>query len=136
MSEARDQAEASADRIRHEFERTLQELDRRRHDALDVGLQIRRHAAAAGIAGAAVLLAIGGAVLLVVLRLRSRPRRLRHERWEGLRRAWTHPKWVAAPAHSPWRDMGVKVGTAALSQAARVLIQQATRSAQREAAAE
>ena len=68
MSEALEQIDASAERIRAELGRTTAELDRRFRAAVDVRVQLKRHSLAlaglgltlaALVAGLAVLRALG-----------------------------------------------------------------------------
>jgi hypothetical protein len=94
------QAEQKADRIRGELWRSLDELDRRRHDALDWRTQLHRNwrmfAAAAGVIGALVT-----ARLLAGWALeRRRVRHIGHERREAIRRFWEHPERLAPTRHS------------------------------------
>jgi hypothetical protein len=48
--------------VREELDTLLGELDRRRHDALDVRLQLRRHAVGAGLTAFALLATATGSV--------------------------------------------------------------------------
>lgn len=98
MSDAREQADQAADRMRDDLLTTLKELDRRRVRATDWSYQFQAHqrglliaaAAAAGV----VLLGVG---LVVTRRQIAGRRRVRH-RWEALGRAWSHPERVATRA--------------------------------------
>ena len=45
--------------LREELTRLVAEVDRRRHDALDVKLQVRRHALEVSLAGAALVAVLG-----------------------------------------------------------------------------
>ncbi len=60
--------------VRDELDVLLGELDRRRHDALDVPLQLRRHALGAGLTVAAFTLAAAGSVWLTMWQRRRRKR--------------------------------------------------------------
>jgi hypothetical protein len=85
----------------------VRELDRRRTEALDLHLQLRRHVLlAVGVAVAAGFMAMGG-VSLLAARARRRPRRLRKARKRALARAWVHPERLATRAkESP---LGIEV---------------------------
>lgn len=89
--------------IRTELGSLVGELDRRRHEALDLGLQARRHpvviAAAAGVAA----LAVGGLIALVVRarRERRRPSTRAREARRALARLLEHPDRVAAEPSIP-----------------------------------
>jgi hypothetical protein len=104
------QAEQEADRIRSELLRTLNELDRRRHEATDWQSQLRSNwgllAAAAGVVGAI----IAARLLLGRFSEKRRARNLRHERIAALRRFWEHPERLAPVRHSG----PVEWGTSAL----------------------
>jgi hypothetical protein len=54
------QIEGEISEIRGRLDQSLAELDRRRHEATDVKLQIRRHPGAVAVAGGVVLLLLGG----------------------------------------------------------------------------
>ena len=59
-------------RIRDELDEMVGELDRRRHDALDVRLQVRRHAGLVAVVGVvAATVAIGGVVAWTASRRRQ-----------------------------------------------------------------
>jgi len=59
-------------RIRDELDEMVGELDRRRHDALDVRLQVRRHAGVVAVVGVVVAtVAIGGLVAWTASRRRQ-----------------------------------------------------------------
>ena len=70
----KDKAEltAEADEARTKLLRTVEALDRRRHDAFDVGLQVRRHAARLAVAGAVLVGGVAAAMLFRRLYLRAR----------------------------------------------------------------
>ncbi|HET9449957.1 MAG TPA: hypothetical protein VFO83_03705 [Aggregicoccus sp.] len=105
----REQTEKAADRIREEFLLTLQELDRRRDHALDVGYQVRQHRDAFVIAGSAVaLLALAG-VGVGIYRRRHREERLFKRRLEGIRRAWSHPERLASSREE--KPLAIEMGT-------------------------
>jgi hypothetical protein len=59
-------------RIRDELDEMVGELDRRRHDALDVRLQVRRHAGLVAVVGVVVAtVAIGGVIAWTASRRRQ-----------------------------------------------------------------
>ncbi|MFL5319658.1 MAG: hypothetical protein ACJ790_08360 [Myxococcaceae bacterium] len=92
------QVELAADRYRTELIATLQELDRRRVEAMDVRGQLLRHKTALFIAGGAVVLLAGAAITASILRSRNEKAVMRRERVRGFIRAWDHPKRVASKA--------------------------------------
>jgi hypothetical protein len=105
--------------VRRELDTLLGELDRRRHEALDVPLQLRRHATGATLTALAFLLTAAGGVWLTVWNRRRRARytaragRLRH----ALARMTEHPERVAAEPTIPG-----KILTAAASAAVAALV--------------
>jgi hypothetical protein len=84
--------------VREELDGLLSELDRRRHDLLDVRLQLRRHAVGAALTTLALVGTAAGAVWLSLWRQRrqrspsARAGRLR----EAVARMSEHPDRVAA----------------------------------------
>jgi hypothetical protein len=110
------------DGIRGDIGRLVDELDRRRHEAFDVSLQIRRHPAAAAAVVATAAVGVGGVIALAV---RSRRRRSTvRVRARNLRRALSrmadHPDEFA-------REPGMleKVAMAAATAAAAMLVRRA-----------
>ncbi len=97
MSEAREQMEKAADRIRDELMVTLKELDRRRHSATDVRAQLRDRAPVLIGVGVGVVGISVGTAFLVARRRRRVARRL-NTRWDALVRAWEHPARLATRA--------------------------------------
>jgi hypothetical protein len=133
MGEGSDRVNGNGSRPVHEVERDIHglrgdigrlvdELDRRRHEALDVRLQVRRHplVAAALVGGVAFL--VGGAIAVAVRR-RSRMRTTR-ERARNVRRALgrmaRHPDEFA-------RDPGMleKIAVAVATAAASMVVRRA-----------
>jgi hypothetical protein len=80
--------------LRGQLGSLVAELDRRRQEAMDVGLQIRRHPAAVAVAAVGAALVVGGLVALAVHR-----RRKRHE---VKRRAKEVRRAVAAIVKDPY----------------------------------
>jgi hypothetical protein len=84
--------------IRNQLDRTLSELDRRRHEATDLRLQIRRHpAVAAGVALGILAAASGVVALAVIARRRERPASKARSLRRALGRAYENPHKVARP---------------------------------------
>jgi hypothetical protein len=92
------QIEAEISALREELGALVGELDRRRHELLDVRLQLRRHAWQIAVAGVGVSVGIAGLIWLGVARARRRrgllakASRLR----EGVARMVDRPERVAA----------------------------------------
>ena len=84
-----------ANRARARLLETVDAIDRKGHDALNVGLQVRKHAEPIALGGGAIVLTIAAGVGLVAYRIATRRERLRHERFSMLRRMWQHPERAA-----------------------------------------
>jgi hypothetical protein len=93
--QGQDELTAEADTVRSKLLHTVEELDRRRHDALDVRLQIRRHALPLGAAAGVLVLSAVGVTAIVTHRIVTAQSRRRVERIRMLRRGWLHPDKVA-----------------------------------------
>jgi hypothetical protein len=105
--------------VRDELDVLLGELDRRRHEALDVPLQLRRHAMGASLTVLAVTLAAAGSVGLTMWRRRRRARlSARVGRFsQAITRMTEHPERVATE-----RAMPAKIATAAANAAVAMLV--------------
>jgi hypothetical protein len=100
--------------VRTRLDRSLAELDRRRHELTDVRLQVRRHPMVAVAAGVTVLALVGGVAYAVwVARQRNKPvskaRRLRH----ALSRMIDEPHKVAKSEPTVPEKILAAAGTAA-----------------------
>jgi hypothetical protein len=113
----RDQVERKADLLRERLLHTLNTLEQRRHDVLDVPLQARRHPGTVLLLGLGALLAMAGGFALAWQRARFRQARLRRQRREALSRLWRHPDWVARKE----RGILFRIGRAALVAATAVV---------------
>lgn len=104
--------------LRGELGGLVAELDRRRHEAFDLRLQLQRHPVAAAIAVAAAAVVLGGAIALVMRtrRERRRPSVRARETRRALSRLLDHPDRVAAEP-----SVANRVGTAVLALAATTL---------------
>jgi hypothetical protein len=97
------------DVLRHELGGLVTELDRRRHEALDLRLQVRRHPVLVATVVTVTALLVGGAVALVVreARERKRPARRAREIRDALGRLVDHPREIASQP-----SIGNKIATA------------------------
>jgi hypothetical protein len=97
------------DTLRNELGGLVAELDRRRHEALDLGLQVRKHPLLVAAVATAAALVLGGALALVVhgRRERRRPSVRARETRRALARLFDHPNRVASEP-----SVATKVGTA------------------------
>ncbi|HEY6909029.1 MAG TPA: hypothetical protein VI356_06650 [Myxococcales bacterium] len=104
--------ERDIEHLRTRLDKSLAELDRRRHELTDVRLQMQRHPGVFIGAGAAVALMIGG-VAFAVWRSRKReelPQKARRLRI-AVRRAVDDPKKVARGEAPVWEKIIAAVGT-------------------------
>lgn len=98
MSENKDQIETTADRIREELLTTLKELDRRRHQATDLQLQIQKHSDLLLMVGVGAVALLGVGLGVGAARKRVRRRHVLSRRFDALVRAWDHPERLATRA--------------------------------------
>jgi hypothetical protein len=114
--------------LRGELGTLVSELDRRRHEAFDLSLQLRRHPVAVAVAVGAVALAAGGllAVLVRSRRQHRRPGYRAQEARRALARLLEHPDRVAAEP-SVGQKILAAAGTAAGAAVARRLVQRYVR---------
>lgn len=105
--------------VREELDTLLSELDRRRHDALDMPLQLRRHAVGAGLTAFALVATAAGGVWLTHWRGRRRARLTAKAGrfYHALSRMTEHPERVATGSTIP-----AKIVTAAASAAVAALV--------------
>lgn len=116
------------DRIRSEVANTVGELDRRRHDLLDVRGQLRRHPLPIALVAAALLGVAAGGIALGVMHQRRRQRLgARLERLqEALGRMVAKPNRVATD-QGVGRKIVAAAGAAAASLTAKKLVARAFR---------
>ena len=88
--EPREQLVLRVDEVRANLLHTVEQLDRRRREVLDFGLQMRRHLGLLVVAGAVVLLATAGAIVLVTRRIVTLWGRRRLNRWRVPRNLRLH----------------------------------------------
>ncbi len=86
------------DALRNDLGNLVAELDRRRHEMFDLGLQARRHPVAIAVAAATAALVAGGliAVAIRARRRRRSPAARAREARRALARLLDHPQRVAA----------------------------------------
>jgi hypothetical protein len=88
----RENLEREAERVRARLMSTLDVLDRRRHDALDVRAQVQRHVVPVAAVGAGLVLLVGGAIGLSSYRAIDRRRHKSRERVRAFWRIWKNPE--------------------------------------------
>jgi len=112
-----DELEREVDRIRSNIGELVRELNRRRHEAFDLRLQLRHHAGRVVLAGATVVVLIAGGIALALARLRRRRSiRVRVGRLrEALRRIAAHPEHLGERGPSVSRKVAAAGGSAIAS---------------------
>jgi len=120
--------------IRSRLDRSLAELDRRRHELTDVRLQVKRHPMVAVAAGVTVLALVGGVAYAVyAARQRNKPvskaRRLRH----ALSRMIDEPHKVAKSEPTVPEKILAAAGTAAATMLVKKMMEKAFNAAGQEA---
>ena len=112
------------DVLRTELGGLVAELDRRRHEALDLGLQVRRHPLFVAVVATAAAILLGGTIALAVRgrRERRRPTVKARQARRALGRLFDHPDRVAAEP-SFGAKLGAAVGIAVASVLARRLVE-------------
>lgn len=111
--------------LRDEIAELVDELDRRRREAFDLPLQLRRHPAAAAAAAVVAAIAVGGLVALGVRRRRRRASRLARaqEVRRALARLLREPERVGRPP-AALEKLALAAATAAIGALARRLLQE------------
>jgi hypothetical protein len=120
--------------IRSRLDRSLAELDRRRHELTDVRLQVRRHPMIAVAAGVTVVALLGGvAYAIYAARQRNKPipkaRRLKH----ALSRMMDEPQKVAKSEPTVPEKILAAAGTAAATMLVKKMMEKAFNAAGQEA---
>lgn len=111
VSKPEAEIEHEIEEVRKRLDKSLAELDRRRHDLMNVRLQVSKHPQAVIIAGGVVALLVG-AVWIAARRSRAEPepvRKMRRFRFAA-ERAVEHPERVARTAPL-WEKIAASVGT-------------------------
>jgi hypothetical protein len=98
MSDNKDQIESTADRIRDDLLTTLKELDRRRHQATDLHLQLEKHSDLLLMVGVGAVALIGVGLGVGAMKKRVRRKTAVKHRVQALARAWDHPERLATRA--------------------------------------
>lgn len=117
--------------LRGELGTLVAELDRRRHEALDLGLQVRRHPAVVAVVAGLAAIAVGGLIAFAVRsrRERRRPTVRAREARRALARLLEHPERVASPEPNLPGKVARALAVAAASTLAKRLVERAVRPA-------
>jgi hypothetical protein len=118
--------------IRGRLDQSLAELDRRRHEATDVKLQIRRHPGAVAVAGGVVLLLLGGVAYAIwAAHKRERPVNKAKRLKLALSRMIDEPQKVAKAEPTVPEKILAAAGTAAATILTKKIIERAMNEAGR-----
>jgi len=118
--------------IRGRLDQSLAELDRRRHEATDVKLQIRRHPGAVAVAGGVVLLLLGGVAYAIwAAQKRERPVNKAKRLKLALSRMIDDPQKVAKAEPTVPEKILAAAGTAAATILTKKIIERAMNEAGR-----
>ena len=106
-SKSREDLSREAYQVRSQLVRTVDELDDRRHGALDFRMRLKRHLRNLAVAGGLLLVATAAAVAVVASRVATAPDRRRRNRWRLAKRLWRHPeKAMRAERRSFFGEVG------------------------------
>jgi ABC-type phosphate transport system permease subunit len=89
---SRDDLAREANQVRTKLLRTVEQLDQRRHEALDLRKQVQEHVRQLTVAAGVLMLLVAGGVALVVHRVSTGAERRRRYRWRFAKRVWQHPE--------------------------------------------
>jgi len=124
----REALEREAERVRARLYDTLDVLDKRRHDVLDVKHQVEQHVVPVAAGGAIFFVGIGGVIALAVHHAIDSRRHRGRERMRAFTRIWRHPERAAK--YQP-RSILAEVGRKALLAAASMVAVEITKRALR-----
>lgn len=106
---SRDDLARQANQVRTKLLHTVEVLDQRRHEAIDLKLQLQRHVRqVVALAGVAIVLT-AGVVALAVHRLSTAPERRRRNRRLLARQMWRHPDRVLRRTRRGGRPFAVEL---------------------------
>jgi len=92
---ARPELEREANVVRARLLGTIDQLERRRHELLDLKLHLRRHPGQVVSALGGLFIGIGATAGVLLYRQSRHERRVRQERLRALLRLWKHPERIA-----------------------------------------
>jgi hypothetical protein len=122
--------EGEISEIRGRLDQSLAELDRRRHEATDVKLQIRRHPAVVAAAGGVVLLLLGGVAYAIwAARRREQPINKAKRLRLAVSRMIDEPQKVAKGEPTVAEKVLAAAGTAAATMLTKKIIERAMNTA-------
>lgn len=106
---SRDDLTRQANKVRSKLLHTVEVLDQRRHEALDLKLQLQRHMRTVLALSGIALVVTAGAVALAVHRISTAPERRRRDRRRLVGHMWRHPDRVIRGARREGRPFLVEL---------------------------
>ncbi len=111
---SREDIAREANRVRAKLLYTVEQLDRRRHNALDIGRRIGSHMVPIAIASGLVAVAMVATVGVAAHRIATARARRRRDRWQRIVSLWNHPgRGLQSQRPSFWsealRSMGLSL---------------------------
>lgn len=108
-SKSREDLARQANQVRSKLLHTVEVLDQRRHDALDLKLQLQRHVRQVLALTGLALVLTAGAVALAVYRVSTSDQRRRRDRRLLARQVWTRPGRVLRGSRRQGRPFVVEL---------------------------
>ncbi|HTQ45153.1 MAG TPA: hypothetical protein VMI75_20475 [Polyangiaceae bacterium] len=108
-SKAREDLTRQANLVRSKLLRTVEVLDQRRHDALDLKLQLQRHVRQVVVAAGIALVATAVVVAFAVHRISTAPGRRRRNRRILALQMWRRPDLVMRSSRRTGRPFAVEL---------------------------
>jgi len=106
---SRDDLTRQANVVRSKLLRTVEVLDQRRHDAVDLKLQLKRHVRQVVALGGLAVVFTAAAVAFAVHRVSTAPERRRRNRRQLARQMWGRPDLVVRSARRTGRPFAVEL---------------------------
>ena len=127
--EERERLEREANLVRARLATTLDVLDKRGHEMVDVKLQVKRHVLPIAVVGGTIVLAVVSGVGYAIYRIATRDERKRLERRRIPARVWNHPERVAQVQKPPvLAEIGRKLLVGTLTMLGMSLVKRAINS--------
>jgi hypothetical protein len=108
-SKAREDLTRQANLVRSKLLRTVEVLDQRRHDAVDLKLQLQRHVRQVVVVAGIALVLTAVAVGFAVHRISTAPDRRRRNRRRLARQMWRRPDLVMRSSRRTGRPFAVEL---------------------------
>jgi hypothetical protein len=120
IDESTEELTLQANATRNRLLKTVEELDRKRHDVLDVKKQVKEHIAPIAVTGGVIVVGLSSLIGLAIFRALHAAERKRAERKKMLFRLWNHPERAARK--QPTSFFGQLLRSVALGLASTVIM--------------